>query len=103
MKKIGNLGVIIAFIVLLSGRAVAGEPTAQLSATINDFVTILIHPPAAQFTASGLPENAMALVLSRFDFSEMRKRSLGSHWQALAGAGQRGFCAGFFPKTQPPP
>ena len=98
MKKIGNLGVIVAFIVLLSGRAVAGEPTAQLSTTINEFVTILIHTPVAQLRASGLPENAMALVLSRFDFSEMTKRSLGSHWQALAGAEQREFVDAFTQK-----
>jgi hypothetical protein len=81
MKKISNLAGIFAFIVLLSGRALAGEPTAQLSATINEFVTILVHTPVAQLRASGLPDNAMALVLSRFDFSEMTKRSLGSHWQ----------------------
>jgi phospholipid transport system substrate-binding protein len=95
MNKLKYLGVVFTFVVLLAGRALAGEPTAQLSATINEFVTILVHTPVAQLRASGLPEDAMALVLGRFDFSEMTKRSLGSHWQALAGAEQREFVDAF--------
>ena len=98
MKKIGNLGVIFALIVLLSGRVSAGEPTAQLSATINQFVTILVNTPVSQLRASGLPENARTLVVSRFDFSEMTRRSLGAHWQALAGAEQREFVDAFTQK-----
>ena len=98
MKKISNLVTIFASIFLFSAPLAAGEPTTQLSATINQFVTILVNTPVAQLRASGLPENAMALVLSRFDFSEMTKRSLGSHWQALAGAEQREFVDAFTQK-----
>ncbi len=59
----------------------AGEPTSQLSATIDQFVTILVNTPVAQLRASGLPENAMA--------------SLGRHWQALDLAEQQEFVDAF--------
>ena len=75
--------------------ASAGEPTSQLSATINEFVNILVNTPVAQLRASGLPENAMALVFRRFDFSEMTKRSLGRHWEALDVDEQRDFVDAF--------
>ncbi len=51
----------------------------QLSTTINEFVKILVNTPVAQLRASGLPERAMALIYSRFDFSEMTRRS----WVAI--------------------
>ena len=37
----------------------------------------------------------MALIYSRFDFSEMTKRSLGRHWQALDQSEQREFVEAF--------
>ncbi len=61
----------------------AGEPTAQLSATINDFVTILAATPVAELRANGLPEKARKLIFARFDFSELTKRALGPHWKKL--------------------
>ena len=64
-------------------RATAGEPTAQLSATINEFVDILVNTPVAELRTKGLPQNALALVFGRFDFAEMTKRSLGRHWDAI--------------------
>jgi phospholipid transport system substrate-binding protein len=73
----------------------AGEPTSQLSATISEFVTILVNTPVAQLRASGLPDNALELVFKRFDFSEMTKRSLGRHWQALNLDEQREFVDAF--------
>lgn len=87
--------VIFAFSGLLLSRAFAGEPTAQLSATINEFVNILVNTPVAQLRASGLPQSALALVFSRFDFSEMTKRSLGAHWESLGSAQQREFVDAF--------
>jgi phospholipid transport system substrate-binding protein len=95
MKKITYLIVSFAFIGLLLSRAFAGEPTAQLSATINEFVNILVNTPVAQLRASGLPQSALALVFSRFDFSEMTKRSLGAHWESLGSAQQREFVDAF--------
>jgi phospholipid transport system substrate-binding protein len=95
MKKISNLVTIFASIFLFSAPLAAGEPTAQLSATINEFVTILVNTPVAQLRASGLPQSALSLVFSRFDFSEMTKRSLGSHWESLASAEQHEFVDAF--------
>ena len=61
----------------------AGDATEQLRATIHDFVAIISSTPVAELQAHGLPENARSLVYSRFDFSEMARRSLGSHWASL--------------------
>jgi len=95
MKKISNLVTIFASIFLFSAPLTAGEPTAQLSATINEFVTILVNTPVAQLRASGLPQSALSLVFTRFDFSEMTKRSLGSHWESLGSAEQHEFVDAF--------
>jgi len=72
----------------------AGEATEQLRATIHDFVAIISSTPVAELQAHGLPERARNLVFARFDFSEMARRSLGSHWGALNGGEQGEFVAG---------
>ena len=95
MKKISYLSVIFLFVTSLSAPVFAGEPTTQLSGTINEFVNILVNTPVAQLRASGLPESALSLVYNRFDFSEMTKRSLGSHWDSLGNAEQREFVDAF--------
>jgi hypothetical protein len=43
----------------------AGEATAQLSATINEFVTILVSTPVSELRTTGLPEKALKLIYSR--------------------------------------
>ncbi len=83
---------------LFSGPVMAGEPTTQLRATINEFVTILVNTPVAELRAMGLPQRALKLIHSRFDFSEMTKRSLASHWDSLAQPEQREFIAAFTSK-----
>jgi len=95
MNKFRYLVNIFVFFSLLSAPVFAGEPTAQLSATINEFVNILVNTPVAQLRASGLPQSALSLVYNRFDFSEMTKRSLGSHWDSLGNAEQREFVDAF--------
>ena len=72
----------------------AGEATEQLRATIHDFVAIISSTPVAELQAHGLPASARNLVFARFDFSEMARRSLGSHWGALNGGEQGEFVAG---------
>jgi len=64
----------------------AEEPMAQLSASINEFVTIMSNTSVAE-CGQGLPEKARQLVFARFDFSEMTKRSLGSHWKSTGSSG----------------
>jgi len=71
------------------------DPMAQLSASINEFVTIMSNTSVAELRATGLPEKARQLVFSRFDFSEMTKRSLGAHWKSMDQREQREFIAAF--------
>ena len=97
MRWIGRLGVVILFFALSSApsRANAGQPTPQLSATINEFVDILVNTPVSELRTKGLPQNALALVFGRFDFAEMTKRSLGQHWDALGTSERREFVDAF--------
>jgi len=81
--------VLVAF-VTRSGAS-ATDATAQLSATMNEFVTILVNTPVAELRQTGLPDKALKLINSRFDFSEMTKRSLGPHWNALDANEQQEF------------
>jgi phospholipid transport system substrate-binding protein len=73
----------------------AGEPMAQLSASINEFVSIMSSTSVTELQATGLPEKARQLVFARFDFSEMTKLALGSHWKSLDQAEQREFVDAF--------
>jgi phospholipid transport system substrate-binding protein len=100
MRFVNKLAIGLAFITLFfaPSRLFAGEPSTQLSATINEFVNILVNTPVAELRTKGLPARAQELVFSRFDFSEMTKRSLGRHWNALAPADQREFVSAFTQK-----
>jgi len=93
---IRRLSVLLLFGLLssLPGSVHAGEATAQLSATINEFVTILVSTPVSELRTTGLPEKALKLIYSRFDFIEMTKRSLGPHWKTLEPTEQGEFVDG---------
>jgi phospholipid transport system substrate-binding protein len=88
-----TLAGVIAFIglVLAPRFSYAGEPTAQLSATVNELVTILVNTPVSELRAHGLPDKALQLVHVRFDFSELTRQTLGKHWSALSPTEQREF------------
>src|SRR5262249_50987708 len=75
----------------------ASEATNQLSTTIEGFVPIITNTPVAELQAKGLPESARKLILARFDFSEMTKRSLGGapHWKSLNRGQQKQFIEAF--------
>jgi len=85
----------LSFLLSIPFPVRAGEPMAQLSASIDEFVKIMSNTSVAELRASGLPEKARQLVFSRFDFSEMTKRSLGSHWKSLDQREQREFVVAF--------
>ena len=87
--------VFLSFLLSIPFGVRAGEPMAQLSASINDFVSIMANTSVAELRATGLPEKARQLVFARFDFSEMTKRSLGPPWKSLDQAEQREFIAAF--------
>ena len=58
MKLFRNLSAVILLIsmFLLPARGSAGEATIQLSATVNELVTILVNTPVAELRANGLPD-----------------------------------------------
>ena len=85
----------VSFLLSIPFPVFAGEPMAQLSASINEFVTIMSNTSVTELRATGLPEKARQLVFARFDFSEMTKRSLGPHWKSLDQAEQREFVDAF--------
>ena len=85
----------VSFLLSIPFPVFAGEPMAQLSASINDFVSIMSSTSVAELRATGLPEKARQLVFARFDFSEMTKRALGPHWKSLDQAEQREFVDAF--------
>jgi phospholipid transport system substrate-binding protein len=95
MRFYGNLSavIILTSMFLLPARGSAGEATVQLSATVNELVTILVNTPVAELRANGLPDKALKLVYARFDFSELTKRSLGRHWLVMDQSQQREFVA----------
>ena len=93
MRKIA---ISLAFVLSLAQpwRANGGEPTVQLSTTINEFVTILTNTSVAELRTTGLPDKALRLIHGRFDFDEMTRGALGSHWKSLEPAEQREFVEG---------
>lgn len=95
MRVFKSFASVALFFVLACSEAPAGEPTQQLSTTINEFVDILVKTPVAELRAKGLPDNALALIFARFDFAEMTRRSLGRHWHALEAAERREFIDAF--------
>jgi phospholipid transport system substrate-binding protein len=84
-----------AFLNLVPSVLTAGDATKQLSATIDGFVPIIRDTPRAELQANGLPESARKLILARFDFAEMTKRSLGQHWKSLNRGEQQQFVDAF--------
>jgi len=86
---------IFAFLPLLPSLVSAGDATKQLSTTIDGFVPIISNTPRAELQTNWMPESARKLVLARFDFSEMTKRSLGQHWTSLNPAEQKQFVDAF--------
>jgi phospholipid transport system substrate-binding protein len=97
MKLIRSSAMSLAVFIVLAmpASARAGEATAQLKRTIDEFVTILVNTSVEELQATGLPQKALQLIYGRFDFSEMTKRSLGKHWNLLELAQQKEFVEAF--------
>ena len=86
---------ILAFLLLLPSFLNAGDASKQLGATIDGFIPIISKTPREELQANGLPESARKLIVARFDFSDMTKRSLGRHWGSLNGRDQKQFVDAF--------
>jgi phospholipid transport system substrate-binding protein len=73
----------VGILMLLSaGPGVAGQATDQLKQSV-DKVLAVLNDPTLKGTAKAQErrQQAKEIIYSRFDFSEMAKRSLGPHWQ----------------------
>jgi phospholipid transport system substrate-binding protein len=73
----------------------AGEPTDQLSDTVNTLTGMLASAPRAAMASDELPERVAKLIFERFDFAEMAKLSLGQYWDRLSGDERREFVGVF--------
>ena len=86
---------ILAFLLLPPSFLNAGDATKQLGATIDGFVPIISKTSREELQVNGLPESARKLIVARFDFSDMTKRSLGRHWKSLNAQEQKQFVDAF--------
>ncbi len=93
--KVGAFFTLVLCLISIPLVARAGDATNQLSASINQFMAIVINTPVAELVAHGLPAKAVKLVFARFDFPEMTKRSLGTYWSSLNQAEQNEFVDAF--------
>lgn len=66
----------------------AGEPTEQIKSAVEKVTTILKDP---KLQAEGKRKEVRDAVYPKFDFTEMAKRSLGSHWQRRSPEEQQEF------------
>jgi len=82
MKGLKALLLILAF--LPPVRSEAARPTAEIQSTVEKVIQIL-KDPSLRSEAKKKERRAelRRVISSRFDFSEMAKRSLGSQWRRL--------------------
>ena len=86
MKALSNpvkllIALLIAAVIPTASPARAGLPTDQIKATVDKALTVLrdprFKPPAKQTERR---EQLKLVLFSRFNFTEMAKRSLGPNW-----------------------
>jgi phospholipid transport system substrate-binding protein len=76
----------------LAPPASAGAPTEQVRATVDNIAAILKNPALkTDAKRNERREQLRQAIFSRFDFTEMAKRSLGPHWRKLSPQDQEEF------------
>lgn len=83
--------VFVSFLFSTPFMAQAGEPTDQLSSTVNKLTGMLASAPRSAMTSDELPERVAKLIYERFDFPEMAKLSLGKYWDSISEDERREF------------
>ena len=74
----------------------AQSPTAQIKDTVDRTINILSDPNLKGHAKKSLRHQlAREVILPRFDFNEMAKRSLGSYWRRLTREQQQEFVSVF--------
>jgi phospholipid transport system substrate-binding protein len=74
----------IAVVILFASSAIAATPKAQLQETM-ERVMAVARTFRSQSDFENNKERLKQIILPRFDFTEMARRSLGSHWSGLNG------------------
>ena len=75
---------------LIPTAATAGAPTEQIQGAVEKVVATL-KDPALKSNKKERLEQLRQVIYPKFDFAEMAKRSLGSHWQKRSAGEQREF------------
>lgn len=91
--KLLSMTLFVFVFFLLSNLSVAraGEPTDQLSHTVDTLADMLASAPRAAMTSDELPDRVAKLIYERFDFAEMAKLSLGNYWNRISDDQRREF------------
>ena len=86
-KRWLHLVVGLSYVLLIALPLSAGTPSDQTRSTIENVLAILKDPA----TKSNRLDRIRQVINPSFDFAEMAKRSLGSHWQRRTPAEQQEF------------
>jgi phospholipid transport system substrate-binding protein len=85
------LALLVSYLTL-PWTATAGAPTDQVRASVDNILAILKNPALkAESKKKDRRDQLRRAIFSRFDFSEMAKRSLGSEWRKLSPQQQEEF------------
>ena len=76
---------VLSLVTPLATDAAAESPTTQIRSTVSQVIKLLTDPSLQGETQKAERHNLLRqTIFARFDFQEMAKRSLGSHWRQLA-------------------
>jgi len=91
MKRV-LVGVVIMLVLSGGIAASAGEPMEQLRQTIDALLRTLTSPDLkGEAQVKERRQRLREIIYPRFDFTEMAKRALGSHWQKRTPDEQKEF------------
>ena len=71
--------------------SMAGPPTDQVKATVDNAVGLLRESRNTTAAAQDRREQLRQILFTRFDFSEMARRALGAHWRRRTATEQQEF------------
>jgi phospholipid transport system substrate-binding protein len=91
-KSIHNVTVALIFVLLGADFVIAGAAGEQIKQTVDQIVATVADPALkGEAKQQERRRKLREIVYARFDFNEMAKRSLGSHWQKRSPEEQKEF------------
>lgn len=83
---------LLVFYLVIPSPSSAGAPTDQVRTTVDQALAILKNPRLkSEAKTKERRDQLKKIIYSRFDFTEMARRSLGSHWRRRTPEEQREF------------